>query len=90
LRDLYQAGTDPGDADSVLRLEDMAWDQGVTFKFQPVSRVTYSVQSKDRFSDSVWLKVLDEVAASSNRTIRVTDPAGPSRRNYRLRAPREP
>src|SRR5207249_2035371 len=89
----YLSGTDPNDAGSRLRIEATDWSAGRPFslRFTAHSNNTYSVQSCPSLNGTPWSAVVDVPAASSNRTVVITDLANPPAgglRLYRLVTPR--
>jgi len=89
----YLSGTDPNDAGSRLRIESIDWSAGRQFslRFTAVSNKTYTVQSCPILTGTSWSSVADVPAASSNRTVVITDFANPPTgglRLYRLVTPR--
>ena len=90
----YQAGTDPQDAMSFLKVE-LEGDLGVApvpvvVKFGAVSNKTYSVLYQAPLNPpGAWEKLADVASAPTNRTVRVADPSpGAPARFYRLVTPR--
>jgi hypothetical protein len=89
----YLSGTDPNDAGSRLRIEAIDWNAGypVSLRFTAVSNKTYTVQSCPFPTGTPWSRVADVPAASSNRSVTITDLANPPTgglRLYRLVTPR--
>jgi len=95
-RDEYIAGTDPTNALSYLRVENIqsatSVDQLVRIEFNAVSNRTYSVLSSEQPGGPGWSRVADVVATPTNRILQVIDqrPAGSPPRYYRLVTPRNP
>jgi hypothetical protein len=95
-RDEYKTGTNPTNASSALRIQSIEWTNGSgapVLKFLAASNRTYTVQTLAAGSTGLWCRVVDVVAMSSNRLVRITDSeasgASPSRL-YRLATPRQP
>jgi hypothetical protein len=92
----YVAGTDPTNALSYLRVENIqptaASDLQVQIEFNAVSNRTYSVLFSEQPGGPVWSRVADVIAAPTNRVLRVFDqrPASAPPRFYRLVTPRNP
>jgi hypothetical protein len=89
----YLSGTDPNDAGSRLRIEAIDWSAGgpCSLRFTALSNKTYTVQSCPFLRGTLWSSVADVPAASSNRTVVITDLANPPTgglRLYRLVTPR--
>jgi hypothetical protein len=85
----YQAGTDPTDPASVLRIESIHVGESVTVEFPAVSNKTYTVQYTDDFNPIEWLTLADVLPRSSNRTEVVIDPVSRNQRHYRVVTPRQ-
>jgi hypothetical protein len=91
----YEAGTDPTDALSYLKVENVELAEGraeVLVRFLAVSNRTYTVQSSEAVAGGGWQRLRDVVAASTNRLFEVRDPAGAMgvQRYYRLVTPQVP
>jgi len=91
----FLAGTDPWDASSLLRIEEIGQsrDGVVTLQFTAKSNKTYTVRSSPATAGAGWVRVADVPAAPTNRTVVVTDPSAPiasGQRFYRLASPRLP
>jgi hypothetical protein len=91
----YEAGTDPKDARSFLRIDAVTSD-GANFwrvKFLAVPNRTYTVQMREHFGEgSVFRNVADVPAAPTNRNVEVTRQAGDftTQQFFRLITPRQP
>ena len=88
----YIAGTNPQDAEGYLRVDNITADLGLrTLRFAAVSNKTYSVLFRNVLNTSLWSKLTDVTARSTNRVVTVTDsnPDG-SGRYYRLVTPQQP
>jgi hypothetical protein len=92
----YVAGTDPTNALSYLRVENIqsttSPDLRVQIEFNAVSNRTYAVLFSEQPGGPAWSRVADVVALSTNRTIQVFDlrPANSPPRYYRLVTPKNP
>ncbi len=92
----YVAGTDPTNALSYLRVENIqpatSSELRVQIEFNAVSNRTYSVLFSEQPHGPAWSRVADVVAVSTNRILRVFDqrPASAPPRFYRLVTPRNP
>jgi len=89
-RDEYLAGTDPGEAASVFRVETV-WlgAEGVELEFLAVSNRSYSVLYAEGPAAFPWIKLADLTGQPTNRWEKVTDPfRWAARRIYRLVTPR--
>jgi hypothetical protein len=95
-RDEYLAGTDPTNALSYLRVENIraagSPTMQVQIEFNAVSNRTYSVLSSEQPGGPAWSRLADVVAASTNRVVQAFDqrPANAPPRYYRLVTPRNP
>jgi hypothetical protein len=92
----YDAGTDPKDANSFLKIEALDADfistAAVRIRFLAAPNRTYTIQSKDALTTAPWSRVADVAAAGTNRVVEVLDQpsVGITRRYYRLTTPRVP
>jgi hypothetical protein len=92
----YIAGTDPTNALSYLRVENV-WsgatsNQQVRIKFNAVANKTYTVLSRDGLGAGSWNRLADVVAESTDQVVEVPDerPLNSPPRFYRLVTPRLP
>ena len=86
----YIAGTDPTNALSYLKIEDLTAGFGsATVEFLAVSNRTYTVEFADNLSVGSWSKLADVLARATNRLEKIVDPAVRPHRFYRLRTPRQ-
>jgi len=84
----YLAGTDPHDANSCLRFEQIAVSAQVVLSFQAVANRTYSVLYKNSLSDADWTRLVDVPASPQSELRHITDsPGGIPARYYRLVTP---
>jgi hypothetical protein len=84
----YIAGTDPTNAQSYLKIENISVSEGATLTFGAVSNKTYTIQ----FSGSVsgpWSRLVDIVARATNRTEVIVDSTAPTNRFYRAVTPQQ-
>ena len=90
----YLAGTDPTDAQSVLRIEAFGGNaDSLLLRFTAMSNRSYTVQSGNFVRSSNWDRVADVIAAPTNRIFTLTNPmdaARPLQRFYRVTTPRMP
>jgi hypothetical protein len=86
----YQAGTEPTNAASVLRITRLTAGNPTSLEFDAISSKTYTVQHTDRLPDGSWSKLADVVARAINRTETATDSSASTNRFYRLVTPRQP
>jgi hypothetical protein len=88
-RQEYQAGTDPTDASSYLRIDNFTVAPSATLTFQALSNQTYALEFTESLGGGPAWTVLTEVPArDENRLEVVTDPNYRTNRFYRLRTPR--
>ena len=94
-REEYAAGTDPNDAQSVLRFE--AWQAagsfaGIQFRFAAVAGVGYTLQYREGLGKGSWQKLLDLPAEATTREVRIPLPLmpGATPKFYRLVTPVQP
>ncbi len=92
----YQAGTDPLDPASYLKVEQILTDTvgglAMQLRFVAVSNRTYSVLAADAVPGAEWGRFADIASAGTNRVIGLSDPrpSSSSQRYYRLVTPRVP
>jgi hypothetical protein len=87
----YQAGTDPRDAQSLLkveRIEVAPRTPAVILTFLARSNHTYTIQGRETFSAPAWTRVLDVVAAPADRVVTATNALTAKERYFRLATPR--
>ena len=93
-RDEYIAGTNPTNAQSVLRIESILRSNAATMlTFHAASNKTYTVEARSNVEADSWLRVADVLAVKTNRTVSVIDGASSfpeAARYYRLVTPRRP
>ena len=85
----YQAGTNPNDTNSYLRVALATSNNLANITVAAVSNRTYTVQYSDVLPAS-WNKLADLVARTNNRVELLVDPAWTSNRFYRVVTPRQP
>jgi CubicO group peptidase (beta-lactamase class C family) len=92
----YQAGTNPTNALSYLKVESLALaNNGAAARltFFAASNKTYTVESRAAADVGDWSRVADVIAVSSNRVVEILDSSAPganAQRYYRLATPRVP
>jgi hypothetical protein len=87
----FIAGTDPQDAQSCLKVEQISAGSGVaTLRFNAISNRAYTVLYRDSLPGSPWLKLADVPAHTTNRISLVPDTATNGQRYYRLVTPAAP
>ena len=84
----YMAGTNPTNAASYLKVEEVTTGGGANVTFQAVSNRTYTVLYKDGLSEALWTPLVDVVARSTNWTATVNDPTPGTNRFYRIATPK--
>ncbi len=87
----FTAGTDPQDAQSCLKVEQITGGLGsAMLRFNTVSNLTYSVLYRDTLPGSSWLKLTSIAASVTNSIHAVPDAATNGQRYYRLVTPSVP
>jgi hypothetical protein len=88
----YLAGTSPTNAASALKFESaMLSGANFIFSFTAVSNHSYTIQSQLAAGRGAWQKWQDITAASSNRTIWLTNAiAAGTNQFYRIATPLQP
>lgn len=86
----YQAGTNPTNALSYLKVEISVPPGLATLHFGAISNLTYTLQYQDTLGSHAWTKLADVVARSSNRIEIITNTNWASGRFYRVVTPRQP
>ena len=93
-REEYRAGTDPQDANNVLKLDEIKLipDAGsLTLKFLALANRSYSILHKPGLDQPDWLKLIDVPAQPSDRAITVTNGTPATKTGfYRLVTPALP
>ncbi len=88
----YRAGTDPQDAQSRLNFSDMRMEAGLdrtSLSFMAASNKTYTVEHRSVVHTGAWTRLVDVVAASTNRLIKVTgNDTAQNEKYYRVGTPR--
>jgi hypothetical protein len=86
----YQAGTDPADPSSYLKI-DQSTTPGLTIlQVAAVSNRTYTVQYIDALGGNSWTALASLVARATNRVEEVPDQSWTSNRFYRVVLPAQP
>lgn len=85
--DEFRAGTNPNDANSVLKVTRLTVGGPATVEFLASSNRNYTVQFSDDLSTGNWSNLAHIFVRTTNRIERVVDPAPPPRRYYRLVTP---
>jgi hypothetical protein len=94
--DELDAGTDPADPQSYLRIESVLLggpaNGELLLGFNAASNHTYTVLSRDRFDSGPWSRWVDVGAHPSNRLVTLTNglPGGAESRAFRLVTPQAP
>jgi hypothetical protein len=87
----FQAGTDPTNALSLLKLQSVTWSNStLRMQFQAMSNKTYTVQHNSALDTNPWQKLSSIVARRTNRVEQITDPSATTNRFYRLTTPASP
>src|SRR4030095_2947564 len=88
-RQEYEAGTDPTDNSSYLKVDLSPAHGAAVISFGAVSNKTYSIQYTDGLG-SGWLKLTDVIARSVNRVEMITNSPASGGRFYRAVTPQQP
>ncbi|MEW6161653.1 MAG: lamin tail domain-containing protein, partial [Verrucomicrobiota bacterium] len=91
--DEFQAGTDPRDAQSALRLESIQSSSGnVTLRFLALNQRSYTIEYRESLDSGAWIKLRDFDAQPNPRFEEVTTAiqSGSPQRFYRLITPKTP
>ena len=84
----YQAGTDPTNALSYLKLDGVTWSNGtVRMELNAVAGKTYTVQSSTSLSSNTWVPLAPIVARTADRREVITYSSGATNRFYRVVTP---
>jgi len=86
----YQAGTDPQQAGSYLKVDRVLVGTGALVEFTTAPGKTYTVQFNDDLSKDTWWRLADIPAKGSTSVEVVSDPTATTTRFYRLVTPRQP
>ena len=90
----FQAGTNPRDSQSVLRLDAIEFAAGTgepLLSFRAASNRTYSLFWKESLNAGEWAKLADVPARATEQVAQVVDPMPLARgRLYRVVTPRQP
>ena len=86
----YQAGTNPNDATSALRIESVSVSVAAELRFNAIPSRSYSVEYAEDFEQVSWLRLADVHARTNSRVETVVDPSFSTNRYYRLVTPRRP
>jgi hypothetical protein len=87
----YQAGTDPTNALSNLKINLMSWTNGIVrMQFQAMSNKTYTVQQINSLSGTNWQSLARIVSRRTNHTEILADPNATGNRFYRIITPALP
>jgi hypothetical protein len=90
--DEYTAGTNPTNAQSVLRIEAILHTNTATLlTFHAVPNKTYTLESHSSVETEPWFRVADVLAVTTNRMVTISDEGSlEAGRYYRLVTPRRP
>jgi hypothetical protein len=86
----YQAGTDPQQAGSYLKVDRVLAGTGALVEFTTAPGKTYTVQFNDDLNEDAWSRLADIPAKASTSVEVVSDPTATTTRFYRLVTPRQP
>jgi hypothetical protein len=83
----FEAGTDPNNPLSYLRIQGISAVNGARLEFGAVSNRSYRVQYSELPSGGSWQRLADVVGRSTNRTEVILDPRPGTNRFYRVVTP---
>jgi hypothetical protein len=83
----WRAGTDPKNASSYLRVDQIDVTGSTLLTFGALSNKSYSVEFRDSLDAGAWSRLTHVSSATSNRTVTVLDTNVVLRRYYRLGTP---
>jgi hypothetical protein len=83
----FRAGTDPNDAQSYLKVDQISLGATATLTFLARATNSYTVEYRDGLNAGSWNKLANVLARGTNRTVTVTDPTATTNRYYRLVTP---
>jgi hypothetical protein len=86
----YQAGTDPTDPASLLKMSGITLGPTTSFNFLAISNRTYSLQAGASLPAGPWLSVTNVSAAPTNRTVEISVPTLSAPRYLRIVTPQQP
>jgi hypothetical protein len=86
-REEYIAGTNPTNALSYLKVDQLSVSSPAEITFEAMSNRTYSILFTDHLGLTTWQKLTDIVARTNNRVETVTDPNPTASRYYRIATP---
>jgi hypothetical protein len=86
----YTAGTDPRDAQSYLKIDQISAAGGANVTFLARSNKTYTIQFRDDLSGSIWQRLTNVTSRTTNQVHTVVDPTAMPDRFYRLVTPYQP
>jgi hypothetical protein len=85
--DEFRAGTDPNNANSYLKVDQLALGGAAAISFQALSNKSYTVEFRDSFDAGLWTRLTDVSATTTNRPVTVLDTNAVETRYYRLVTP---
>ena len=86
----FIAGTNPHDAQNVLRLEVIDVTGVPRLRFRAEAGKSYSLFCRDSFARGSWLKLTDVASSPSAQTIEIPDALPASVRYYQVATPQQP
>ena len=84
------AGTNPTNALSFLNIEQSVTPGTATLQFGSVSNHTYTIQYTDNLNNTVWDRLADFPALTTNIVHQIPDPNWTTNRFYRVATPYQP
>jgi hypothetical protein len=86
----YEAGTNPTNAASYLKIDSISVSNSVRLEFGAISNKTYQIQRTGALEPAQWTSIADIIARATNRTEIIFDLTAPTNRFYRIATPRVP
>jgi hypothetical protein len=83
----YNAGTNPNDSASRLRLTASRLADALVLRFDAVSNTTYTIQSREELLTGAWSDLFRWVARPNSSPVALTNSLVASARFYRLLTP---
>jgi hypothetical protein len=86
----FQAGTEPTNSLSYLKVELEAQPGAAAVEVSAVANRSYTIQYTDALGTGAWMKLADLFARPTNRVEKISDPAWNTNRFYRVVLPQQP
>jgi hypothetical protein len=86
----FEAGTNPTNAASFLKIDPFSVTNGVRLEFGAISNRTYQVLRAPALTGANWTSIADIIARPTNRTEVIVDTASTTNHFFRVRTPFSP